>query len=195
MRLPARTAFIAALSLSLASCTMSFPLDILLRDGRVVFAPEREWKWFIIPHRPPAVLCDIKVYDRTGYAWWLRMAGKRCAENGIPIVYGDARPGLETVVKAKPLVPGRLYAVEVESWEYSWPHYFVAPRPGDEELREPPKGFAKVDSPEERRVQQLRAQGFPDEQIWPKIRAEADAQARMSAAAAPMPAETRASNK
>ena len=116
MRFPGKLAVLALLPLILGSCSPEFPLDIISRDGRLVFTTEREWKWFIIPHRPKAELCSIDVFDAERYIWRVKGKGDHCLKNGIPIAYGEPHPQLETIVKAVPLVAGRRYGVEVLSW-------------------------------------------------------------------------------
>ena len=188
MRNPTALVVPIAIAALLVGCSRIFPLDVILdSQGRVVFASEREWKWFVIPHRPKAELCSIDVYDQDSYVWRLHSPGD-CIEDAIPLVYGAEVPGLRTLVRAQPLIPERAYMVRISSWE-DGSQLFIAPAPGARKLREA-RGY--FDSPEERRFRELRDQGMPFDQIWPKIEAERNAHASNKATAPPAAAATSA---
>jgi len=177
MRPSFRLALIVSLAVTLASCSLRFPLDIIRSgNGEVIFTTQREWKWFIIPHRPKAELCSIDVYDGEKYVWRVRdrRDSRGCIKEGIPIAYGAKRPDLEILVEAEPLVPGRRYGVQVGSWESAEDNFMV---PLD--AKKPIHFFGRdegewVEDPEvrahnvaqERRIRELRSQGLTEDQAY-----------------------------
>ena len=110
-----RTA-VCLLPLSLFGCSYPFPLDLVVRNGQLLFWTEREWRWFIFPVRPKADLCAIDVW--TGRSWVWRIEADPCRPNGIPIAYGSPPlPGVEVLVPPQPLRTGVRYSVRVTSWD------------------------------------------------------------------------------
>jgi hypothetical protein len=151
--------------LLLFGCSYTFPLDLVVRNGQLLFWTEREWRWLIFPVRPKADLCAIDVW--TGRSWVWRIKADPCRPNGIPIAYASPPPpGVEVLVPPQPLRTGVRYSVRVTSWD-SGAMSFELDR--DRRLK---KVGEWADDPEQqvfterrdRRIDQLRQEGMTEEQ-------------------------------
>ena len=155
----------------------------------------REWKWFIIPHRPKAELCSIDVYDKVDYVWRLKSAGK-CAEDAIPIAYGAKPLGFITLKDAMPLQPNVRYGVSVESWEIGEANFLVSSDPKEGLVRLYSNDGRYVMDPEqrrfmearERRIAELQKQGLSYDQAFDQFFKERESEVQMSASTPTAPA-------
>ena len=202
-----RLALTISLAATLVSCTLRFPLDIIRGGkGEIIFTTQREWKWFIIPHRPKAELCSIDVYDDEKYVWRVRdrRDSRGCIEKGIPIAYGATRPDLETLVEAEPLAPGRRYGVQVGSWESAEGNFMIPLDPkkpivffgGDEGKWVYDPDTRAQNAAQERRISELRGQGLTEDQAYETFYKERESglQMNISTPAAPAAPASNATN-
>ena len=99
-------------ALSLGSCSYIFPLDLVGRDGKLLIWTEREWKWFLIPHRPNLTVSSVEVWSGRRWVWRVESVTRDGIE--LPIAYGENRPGLKVLQPAQKLVAGLGYVAGVD---------------------------------------------------------------------------------
>lgn len=120
MRRLSRATVASLLLLALGSCQPPpFPLDILVRNGTVLFWTEVEYKWFVWPQRPDDEdVCGLDVW--TGREWVWRVELTPCRKGALPIPYGASGPGFRTLLPAKPLRPGLKYIARANTDWNGW---------------------------------------------------------------------------
>jgi hypothetical protein len=101
-----------AFLLLLGSCSPVFPIDVVVRDGELLFWTERSWRWFIIPERKRDEICSIEMWSDGQWVWRTRF-DKVSACRASPITYGERIAGYVTETPARKLVIGRSYWVRV----------------------------------------------------------------------------------
>ncbi|NJC05694.1 hypothetical protein GGQ97_001487 [Sphingomonas kaistensis] len=74
---------------------------------------EREWRWFLIPHRPSLSVCGIEVWDSEGWLWKVKEIAPGPGCMPTPFAYGEKLGRLDVEVPAKPLRRGRSYSIYV----------------------------------------------------------------------------------
>ena len=101
-----------AFLLLLGSCSRPFPIDVVARNGELLFWTERSWRWFIIPERKREEICSIDMWSEGQWVWRTRFdTVSECRAS--PIRYGERIAGYVTEMPARKLVIGRPYWVRV----------------------------------------------------------------------------------
>ncbi len=100
-------------ALALCSCAQPpLPLDVIARDGGVVFTAERRWRYYVVPHRPPLRLSRIEVW--TGNRWTWRVRAEAGRSFALPVRYGEVPTGARQLTAPQPLSLGLTYRFYVE---------------------------------------------------------------------------------
>ncbi|HST35871.1 MAG TPA: hypothetical protein VLK25_04485 [Allosphingosinicella sp.] len=100
----------AVLLLGLASCSFDYHLWGGFVDGRLALMPEKR--------APPGACPDIAISDAAGRAVWsfrpsaAMLARPNGCRNWLPLRYGRAPAGSETIVRARTLRTGTVYVLE-----------------------------------------------------------------------------------
>ena len=173
MRTASRAAVGLALLLALGSCSYMFPVDVVVRDGKLLIWTEREWKWFLIPQRPRLTTVNVDMWSGRDWTW--QVAAPAGTPITLPIAYGEARKGVEVVHAPKRLEAGKTYMVRVDTATMAFrltPSGTIADKdrvgwpddPDQQVLRER----------RESRIKELRAGGLSEEQAYVRFNEEVD---------------------
>lgn len=109
-----RTGKVAAalLLLTTGSCSLPpLPLDLVVRDSRLVFWSERSWRWFLIPQRKTLEVDEVEVWQ--GEQWMWRVRARNGQTISLPLAYGTRPANAEQLVAPRPLRPGVIYRIDV----------------------------------------------------------------------------------
>lgn len=159
-----RAGSIALAALLLAGCSFMFPLDLVVRGGKLLFWTEREWRWFLIPTRPKHELCSIEVWSGRSWIWRVESTTGQIDCPLAPIAYGEAPPGMRVIVPPHRLHPGIHYDVEVNGSGFA--SFELTP---ERHLRRVQSGGPRPDEiarqeQRERRLQQLMKEGRTEQE-------------------------------
>nr|WP_314443576.1 hypothetical protein [uncultured Sphingomonas sp.] len=142
-----------------------FPVDVVVRDGKLLVWTEREWKWFLIPQRPRLTTVNVDLWS--GPDWMWQVAAPAGSSITLPIAYGEARKGVEVLHPPRRLEPGKTYMVRVDTATLAFrltqsgtiaDKYSVG-WPNDPDQR-------VLSERRDRRIGELRAAGYSEEEAY-----------------------------